>query len=239
MACPCENNTSSTPNIPCTGQSTCVEIVSSDCISYVGAEKKCGTDVVYENGDSLSTVQSKIVDYICEKVTPAPTCFTHYVGEVYGGGVVFHVYKDALGEEHGLIVSIINQSPSSMYSDVLLSIGASTTWDGQTNTNLMSTQPGVSVGAWEDVNNYSYGGYTDWYLPAIDELSLLWQNRFNINKSLTTIIGATQIENLNYWSSTEDNTNSATHAYAFTFSNGYAFDNNKTSTYTVRAIRQF
>lgn len=237
MSCPCENNNNALPNIQCTEPNTCVEIISSDCISYVGTEKKCGTDVVYENGDSLSTVQSKIVDYFCDKIEPGPAVLTHYVGEVYGGGVVFHVYKDALGEEHGLIVSIINQSSSSIYSNIdNISIGASTTWNGQENTNLMSTQVGATLGAWKDCNDYTYGGFSDWYLPAVDELSLIWQNRFNINKTLAAVVGAIQIQNGEYWSSTEYNTTSA---YYFSFTSGYTIYDGKAYANTVRAIRQF
>jgi hypothetical protein len=36
-----------------------------------------------------------------------PPClgdYTHFIGEEFGGGIVFHVYRDAAGHEHGLIV---------------------------------------------------------------------------------------------------------------------------------------
>ena len=34
--------------------------------------------------------------------------FTRYIGEQFGGGVIFHVWLDSLGVEHGLIVDIVD-----------------------------------------------------------------------------------------------------------------------------------
>ena len=185
-----------------------------------------------DNSGKLSKMDNSGIITVIEGESSA-----RYVGEEYGGGVVFHVYKDALGVEHGLIVSIINQSSSSTYSNIDdISIGASTTWNGETNTNLMSTQVGATSGAWKDCNDYTYGSFSDWYLPAVDELSLLWQNRYNTNKTLASIGGATQIGNVNCWSSTEI---LGPDAYYFTFINGFAGTNNKAGIFTVRAIRQF
>jgi hypothetical protein len=84
----------------------------------------------------------------------------------------------------------------------------------------------------------------DWYLPAIDELSLLWQNRFNVNRTLSgnssfgPILGATQIGYDNYWSSTEYN---STNAWYFYFLNGIAENPIKSASYImyVRAVRKF
>lgn len=242
MSCPCENNNNALPNIECTDPNTCVEIISLDCISYVGTEKKCGDEVVYENGDSLSTVQSKIVDYFCDKIEPAPNCFTHYIGEEYGGGVVFHVYKDALGEEHGLICSIVNQSTSSQYSNVSDLIGTTNSWNGQFNTTAMANQSGASSGAWKYCQDYSYQGFNDWYLPAIDELKLLFANRYNVNKTLSTIITSEPVSYIpfgeyRYISSTEYNN---TIAFGIVIeTETLTADLKSNGFFYVRAIRQF
>ena len=42
--------------------------------------------------------------------------YTNYVGELYGGGVVFYVYKTA-GVEHGLICAVADQGTSTVWSD--------------------------------------------------------------------------------------------------------------------------
>jgi hypothetical protein len=166
--------------------------------------------------------------------------FVHYIGEEFGGGIIFHLYKDSLGVEHGLVVSTLDQSSGSAYSsNDATACGALSTWDGQENTNKMKTQGGAfGIGAWRLCDEYTVIvdsiTYGDWYLPAIDELNLLYNNRFNINKTLATIVGATEIQNPKYWSSTEYN-----NERAFIFSNYYTFQDVKTVTTGVRAIRQF
>jgi hypothetical protein len=162
---------------------------------------------------------------------------THYVGEEFGGGVVFYVYRDSLGEEHGLICSIVDQAFDASYSNVdNILIGTTTYWDGQTNTNLMLSQGGASTGAWKDCTDYSYGGFTDWYLPSIDELSLLRTNTFNSNKTLSTIVGAQLLSRQYYWSSTEESSNTA---WTYNFLTGETAPINKFYSFWVRAIRQF
>ncbi len=77
---------------------------------------------------------------------------------------------------------------------------------------------------------------TDWYLPSIDELSILWHNRFHANKALNAG-GFTLLSNsAYYWSSTETST-----AYAFCLglSLGSTNSNSKFSAYSVRAVRAF
>jgi hypothetical protein len=161
----------------------------------------------------------------------------YWVGKSAQGGVIFHTYRDSNNVEHGLVVSIVEQSAASAYSNVTsASIGTARTYDGQYNTNLMKTQTGATSGAWKDADDYTYFAYSDWYLPSIDELNLLSTNRYNVNKTLSTIVGATQIEGVDYWSSTQFD---ATRSYNYNFTSGYSDYNNKTSTYRVRAIRQF
>lgn len=69
MGCPCNDPNNTTQTIPCASNQPCVEVISTDCVIYTGIEKKCKTDTVYGNGDSLATVHSKIVDYTCTKVS--------------------------------------------------------------------------------------------------------------------------------------------------------------------------
>tara|TARA_B100000809_G_scaffold40596_1_gene35444 strand:+ start:590 stop:865 length:276 start_codon:yes stop_codon:yes gene_type:complete len=77
---------------------------------------------------------------------------------------------------------------------------------------------------------------TGWYLPSIDELALLYYNRFHANKALRTASATLLSKSATYWSSTEVNTS---YAYTFSFYKGYADFNYKLSTYTVRAVRAF
>ena len=173
------------------------------------------------------------------KLTVSSLSSARYIGESYGGGVIFHLWKDSAGVEHGLIVSIVNQGTlNSAYSNIDSTVsGATSTWDGLANTNLLKAQIGATSGAWKLCDDYSYGGFTDWYLPAMDELKLLESNRFNVNKTLSTIGGATQLVNQFYWSSTEIN---ATGAFYLSGGLDYITNGSKsTNNLNVRAIRKF
>jgi hypothetical protein len=161
----------------------------------------------------------------------------YWIGQSFGGGVIFHTYRDSNNVEHGLIVSIVNQSVSSLYSNITsASVGTTTTWNGQANTNLMKAQTGATSGAWKFADDYSYSGFTDWYLPAIDELNLLFNNRFNVDKTLSTIVGSTLIGSEQYWSSTEYDASTGVQIYPYS---GIIDYTNKSSGLNVRAIRQF
>jgi hypothetical protein len=170
--------------------------------------------------------------------------FTHFIGEEFGGGVVFHLWKDASGVEHGLIVDKTDLSTSQVWSNInatIIGTIAQSSWNGLGNSNAIVSQAGHTNSAALLCLNSTNGGQSDWYLPSIDELSLLWHNRFNVNKSLSTIGGATVLPyTANFWSSTEFNFNDA---WAFYFFTGYAAHYTsygiKSITNYVRAVRAF
>lgn len=132
--------------------------------------------------------------------------FTHYIGEYYGGGVVFHVWKDSLGAEHGLIVTTTDQGTSAWSNVTSTAIGdsAQRTQNGARNSIAIIGQSGHTASAAKVCLDLTNAGQSDWYLPSIDEFSLLWHNRYNVNRELASISGAHLItaEKL-YWSSTE------------------------------------
>ena len=191
---------------------------------------------IYSGEAFLNTVDQRI--FVRTGANIKEIQFQNYwVGQSFGGGVIFHTYRDASNVEHGLIVSIVDQSTSSQFSNIVLqSVGTTTTWNGQANTNLMAAQTSASSGAWKFANDYSYGGFTDWYLPAIDELNLLFNNRFNVNKTLSVIGGADQLRYYSYWSSSEEDSDTGIYT---NFANGVSNFTLKDSLYRVRAIRQF
>jgi hypothetical protein len=104
--------------------------------------------------------------------------FNHYIGEQFGGGVIFHLWKDAQGEEHGLIVDLNDLSTSQAWSNidneyVAQLTALSSTWDGLSNSNAIVTQVGHTISAASLCLNSNNGGQNDWYLPSRDELKLL------------------------------------------------------------------
>jgi hypothetical protein len=169
--------------------------------------------------------------------------FTHWVGESFGGGVVFHVFKDALGEEHGLICSLTDLSTSAQWGLYGTDVpNCESSWNGAANTAAIMAA-GVEAGSAAQLCDvYENGGFTDWYLPAIDELNLMYNAKYNLNRSLSQIAGAAPFD-LNaypvYWSSSEYYSGNA---WIFYFGYGYAYYDDffgKDNSYYVRAVRAF
>ena len=166
--------------------------------------------------------------------------FTHYIGEQFGGGVIFHLWKDNAGVEHGLIVDKTDLSTSQVWSNIdqtLIGPAAQSSWDGLSNSNAIVGQAGHTNSAAALCLNSTNGGQTDWYLPSVQELNMLWNNYYTVARSLAQISGATQLQPTGYWSSTELLN---LLAWKFTFLDGNAgnFDN-KNFTFYVRAVRAF
>jgi hypothetical protein len=158
---------------------------------------------------------------------------THYIGESFGGGIVFYVYDNG---KHGLIAATSDQSRGIR-------------WYGGSNTNTRARADGVGAGlkntaiiianqgavdgnafAATVCNEYSVTvdgvKYGDWYLPSKYELNLLYLQK--------SVVGG--FANFNYWSSTEI-VNFA--AWTQLFNTGNQVNYDKRTTVYVRAIRAF
>jgi hypothetical protein len=113
------------------------------------------------------------------------------------------------------------------------------TWDGKTNTdNLIAAGAGGGITAGTAAvlcDASSNNGKTDWYLPAIDELNKVWDNRWEIAQGLQAASG-TQLSFNSYWGSTELD---GDFAWYFDFFTGFAGTSDKSNNYFVRAIRKF
>lgn len=153
-----------------------------------------------------------------------------YLGQDTLGGIVFYIYIDHYGDQHGLIVS--KTETVAQWQSIPSFTNAIRTWDGAYNTDLMINSPAKS---WvEDLG-------PDWYLPSFDELKILYNNTFLVNKTLHEI-GATLINWGVYWSSTENELNSArTNQNGFSPPMHYHTLNYypKTNERSVRGIRAF
>ena len=165
--------------------------------------------------------------------------FTHYIGEKYGGGVIFHLWKDNAGVEHGLIVALTDQSTSQAWSNVTsaaIGTSAQSSWDGLSNSNSIVGQAGHTSSAAKLCLDLVSGGQSDWYLPSIQELNMLWNNYYTVTRALSQISGATQLSNSAYWSSSEYG---GSYAWYFGFYDGNTHLGNKNNTNCVRAVRAF
>lgn len=162
----------------------------------------------------------------------------HFIGENYGGGIVFYLLDNG---QHGLISSISDQATVTMR------------WFGGSYTNTCARADGVGAGlkntaiiianqgpvdgvtfAARVCNEYSVtvGGitYGDWYLPSKFELNLMYNN--------LGIIGGFTTSSAYYWSSTEVDVNTV---WIQSFINGAQGPDNKNQpNYKyVRAMRAF
>lgn len=169
----------------------------------------------------------------------------HYVGEEWGGGVVYFTYNNG---QHGLIVSPFDLSDTTgiywepnPFSPIL--IGASSYGNGELNTNMIVDSLGVGNYPAYLCDTLTTNGFSDWYLPSKSELILL-KNAFmvvenvfdNDGNSATYSLIEQDIDFVNgYWSSTES---SKFEAENISF-NGFNQGGSKSRTYRVRAIRKF
>lgn len=159
---------------------------------------------------------------------PGNDGFTHYLGEPYLGGVIFNLYKGSDGLEHGHVVSLTESSVIE-WSTVSNFEGATKSWDGAYNTNqiVLATSPAKTWVQTLGVN---------WYIPSVDEINILYNNRYYVNKSIFTIVGATLLEiSSGYWSSTEY----ATNALLKSFFTGDISSSLKTNQHNVRGVKSF
>ncbi len=150
--------------------------------------------------------------------------FTHYLGEDFNGGIIYYLYKGSDGLEHGLIVS--KTESTAVWQVTPTTTNADRTEDGTYNTGLMTGSAAATY-----IGTLGSG----WYLPSIDELNLLYFNRYTAQKGLRaggfTLLSASA----DYWSSTEYDVNNA---FYFTF--GFAGQvSNKNNSHTVRGVRAF
>ncbi len=150
-----------------------------------------------------------------------------YLGEEYLDGIIFYLYIGSDGLQHGLVVS--KTETTATWSGSTL-VGADRTEDGAYNTNLMPVASPARV--WV----YALTPTNTWYLPSIDELSLLWHNRYHVNKTARAASSTLLSSTTTYWSSTEY---TASNAFYFYFLYGYTIGYGKSGTYLVRGVRAF
>ncbi|MAC42144.1 MAG: hypothetical protein CMJ05_10200 [Pelagibacterales bacterium] len=153
------------------------------------------------------------------------------VGDTYEGGIIF--YLD--GNGGGLIAAPTDQATVNDFPDwgcigtaisgadgLILGTGAQNTIDIENGCITSGTAADIC-------SNLVLDGFSDWFLPSIGELEIMYLNigtGSNIGNFVST----------KYWSSTEKD---ETYAWSWEFSSGYQDYNSKTSNKYVRAIRAF
>lgn len=151
------------------------------------------------------------------------------IGEPFGGGRIFYIDASRL---HGLICAETDLSNGIKWDNttgVWVFCNAFSNTVGWDNTNKIVATLGSSGNAAAICKAYRGGGYSDWYLPANNELYQLY-----LQNQLTN----TNFIAYDYWSSTEVSS-SITQARTINMYNGVTSTDFKTNTHPVRPIRAF
>ena len=211
------------------------------------------------SGEITVTGLTNGVDYtftvtaVNENGTSAPSSASNsvtpnvQVGDLLQGGVVYYVAPtptdlDGDGKvDIGLICAVEDQSAaidwilggdtqSTANGNTLEAIGT-----GQSNTTAMMNQAGYTGGAAQAAEDYSVTDngvtYNDWFLPSLEELNEMYSQK----NSIEAAAGVTPF-GTDYWSSSEHSSN---RAKSVDMSSGNDSNTNKSSQYSVRAIRTF
>ena len=199
-----------------------------------------GTSYTIEGATQILSVPYALYAKTAETTGSGTGSLMHYIGELYGGGIIVSVWKKD-GVEHGLIASLTDLSIGTIWSNISLESGANSAIDGVSNTNKMMLQT-PSEGAGFMCSNYTNaetgtGTFDDWYLPAIWELKECYNSIF----ILEIILGPNGLRFDNYWSSTENNIETA---WFMNFSTGITYavgvkNNLPANSGAVRAVRKF
>jgi hypothetical protein len=212
---------------------------------FLGIELNTGANFV-----AMGTTQLLSVPYALHANTATTTTgstggFTHYIGELFGGGIVVSVWKDAQGVERGLIASLTDLSSgipwtTPAFQNIEIGSTAQSPTNGLANTNAIVAQAGVGTTYAAGLcKAYNAGGFNDWYLPAAWELNQCYNAAMIVNE-LLGIANGFKFSNSTfsvYWSSTEGGSSGA---WIQTFSDGYTNIGNKNaSNFAVRAVRRF
>jgi hypothetical protein len=162
------------------------------------------------------------------KASASDNLVTFKIGQHFGGGIIFYI--DSTGK-HGLIAApnddTMGQISWGHGANVLTHASGTSIGTGNSNTNKIVNVLGLSgVYAALVCYNEGFNGFTDWYLPSKLELAQLFKRR--------NIVGG--FSATNYWSSTEAGKSKA---WDQEFGGGFQFQDTKSFTLRVRAIRSF
>lgn len=142
-----------------------------------------------------------------------------YIGNITDGGFVYYLI---------LAPKTTGQSSALAYkTDNTDDTGADSTTSGRSNSNAIND---AAHPAAQFCRGLSIGGFNDWYLPAKDELNVVYTNRASVGGG-----DALDVDGTSYWSSTES---APTTAWSQPFNTGAQNNSAKTISYRVRAIRR-
>jgi len=130
--------------LPVTGTFSGINWSNGPYFIKIETDPSGGTNYTIINTSQLLSVPYALHSKTADSLAGGGNAFKHYIGELYGGGIVVGVWKEA-GIEKGLIASLTDISSGAAWSNVIdVAIGP-TAWDafnGQANTDAIIKQAG-------------------------------------------------------------------------------------------------
>ncbi|MBI49554.1 MAG: hypothetical protein CL850_04635 [Crocinitomicaceae bacterium] len=156
------------------------------------------------------------------------------------GGVIFYLDKT---KKHGLVVSTENVGGSWMtypwgcYGSSIKDAEGIDVGTGRLNTNAIVNACDDKETAAHACNNYEHEGFSDWFLPSLEELEMIAENLAYDDEFYEII----QFDNGNYLSSTQlkNKKHKINYAWSVNLIEGYSMSSNKSNKHKIRAIRAF
>jgi len=152
------------------------------------------------------------------------------VGTSFGGGRV--AATDYPGTPCGYLIAASSNVGQFEWGCNGTTIGGTTTsyGSGSTNTNaIVAGCATTTIGAYQ-CDNYTSGGFSDWFMPSLNELVVLYNNRVAIGNFPTTPV-------VGYWSSSESGIGNA---HRIRFDTGAQSTNfTKDQAFHIRCVRAF
>ena len=225
-------------DVPCTGFTVASSTSITGGACHIAGAQAGVWSVVVTNPDTGSgtlTDAFTVQEYTIGSVGPA-------------GGYIFYINPLYDPESADNNWKYLEAAPSDQHAgidwwdDYGTLMGASGTAVGtglsNTNTVIGSSTPG-NTSSIAIAYNYSLNGYTDWFLPSINELNLMYDNLHSPDAKTAEGVGVTYgFSSVGYWSSTEESSSTAQRRSFGTTSS--ALDpRTKDKFYRVRAARRF
>jgi hypothetical protein len=155
---------------------------------------------------------------------------TNSVGTGYGSAMSFTTLKSQEIDFNGAlyVYPVDNSEGIQWYNGTYTVTGATSTTDGETNTAAIVANQGAGAYAAYICDTLTAFGYSDWYLPSINELNAMYLQKDVIGGFTTG----------SYWSSTEDNDNVAWYQNFYDGYQSYTNYGSKSSISRVRCVRR-